>query len=246
MPNHITTIITVDSKDDNVIASLLDEHEQVDFNKVVPMPKQFEIFNQTGLVMTGDIYDEFEKYLDALVATQNLQENENKLLTQEKIDSIVQDFFEAVEQSPSLYKSTYEHFKGGNGDNFKTSLANELSCLILTGTTDVLAWSRNNWGTKWNAYDTEVDGDGSIVRFDTAWASPDYVIEALSKKFPNAILNIEYADEDLGSNCGSYSIQNGEKFNIQDEHSMGEYALDFASNIKHGMTYAELNEEDID
>lgn len=38
-----------------------------------------------------------------------------------------------------------------------------------------LEWSRENWGTKWNAYDVrpmEATDDSLTVRFETAWAPP--------------------------------------------------------------------------
>jgi hypothetical protein len=47
------------------------------------------------------------------------------------------------------------------------------------------AWNRENWGTKWNAYDTEVEEELRIIRFDTAWSPPYPIIVALSRHVPN-------------------------------------------------------------
>jgi hypothetical protein len=52
-------------------------------------------------------------------------------------------------------------------------------------------WSIQNWGTKWDVSETHEDENGYIC-FDTAWSTP-----------------IEYADEDLGNNCGMYKLSNG-------------------------------------
>ena len=43
------------------------------------------------------------------------------------------------------------------------------------------SWSIENWGTKWNAIDTEVEQrDGTLIyRFDTAWDAQRYIAEAL-------------------------------------------------------------------
>lgn len=105
-----------------------------------------------------------------------------------------------------------------------------------------LNWANANWGTKWNAYSIE-DGEESL-KFDTAWAHPFPVIEALSRQFPDETLLVEYADEDLGSNRGQYEIRNGE---VIKEREFGGYkdpdALDFAARIKYGKSYAELMEE---
>jgi hypothetical protein len=42
-------------------------------------------------------------------------------------------------------------------------------------------WSIMNWGTKWNAIDTEVEQrDGTLIyRFNTAWDAPRRIAEAL-------------------------------------------------------------------
>ena len=70
-------------------------------------------------------------------------------------------------------------------------------------------WNRENWGTKWNAYSTNIENDDTIV-FDTAWSTPLPVIKALSKLFPNIGFELSYADEDIGSNCGVLTLANGD------------------------------------
>lgn len=35
----------------------------------------------------------------------------------------------------------------------------------------------------------------------------------LSKQYPNSEISVDYADEDIGSNCGSYVLKNGELIN---------------------------------
>lgn len=68
--------------------------------------------------------------------------------------------------------------------------------------------SRSGWGTKWNAY--EVTDEDDHFKFRTAWSTPDPVIQALSEQFPAYTFYVEYADEDIGSNCGTYTYVNGE------------------------------------
>lgn len=70
-------------------------------------------------------------------------------------------------------------------------------------------WSWENWGTKWNAYETYIDGDGTLC-FWTAWSAPIPVIDALAKKYPDVDIHHEWADEDLGQNCGTCDYHNGE------------------------------------
>ena len=62
-----------------------------------------------------------------------------------------------------------------------------------------LSWQRENWGTKWNAYDgsTMVEGDKAIMTFDTAWSIPYPVMAAFCNRF-NIPFEHRYFDE--GSN----------------------------------------------
>jgi hypothetical protein len=69
-------------------------------------------------------------------------------------------------------------------------------------------WSIDHWGTKWDVSDTFEDENGYIC-FDTAWSTPFELISKLSTLYPNLIFDVQYADEDLGNNCGTYQLQNG-------------------------------------
>lgn len=107
-------------------------------------------------------------------------------------------------------------------------------------------WNTENWGTKWNAYQTEVtpDKDGvTQLRFQTAWAHPFPVIEALSKKFPHVDIEVSYADEDFGANLGKYTIRNDERTEQEAPVEYSEEATDFATQLHYGKTYAELQSE---
>jgi len=76
------------------------------------------------------------------------------------------------------------------------------------GHADWYSWSNANWGTKWNAYEQHKEGE--TIFFQTAWSTPLEVVEKLSVKFPGATFNVQYADEDLGYNCGEYTVINGQ------------------------------------
>jgi hypothetical protein len=68
-------------------------------------------------------------------------------------------------------------------------------------------WCIDNWGTKWNA--TEGTIGENYLEFETAWDPPFPVIMELSRRFPELIFNHEWADENLGYNCGWRSFRNG-------------------------------------
>ena len=66
-------------------------------------------------------------------------------------------------------------------------------------------WRRENWGTKWNAYDVaRRDYEGTCVTFQTAWSPPIPVIVALAKRFPTVSLHLEYFERGMQF-CGGIS-----------------------------------------
>ena len=76
---------------------------------------------------------------------------------------------------------------------------------LQCGSIDWYDWRINNWGTKWNAYETDVDCDcdGSAeLHFYTANHGAIPVIEKLVEMFPNLEFFYKYADEVIAYNCG--------------------------------------------
>ena len=80
----------------------------------------------------------------------------------------------------------------------------------LYGKNNWYDWSRENWGTKWNAYDVCWREDA--VDFCTAWCPVHKIVEKPSKLFPKITMFYQWADENYGYNVGSYFIKNGETF----------------------------------
>lgn len=78
-----------------------------------------------------------------------------------------------------------------------------------TGYFHTMDFAREAWGTKWNACDSTHDVDAGTARFDTAWSFPAPVMLKLSEAFPGDEIAIEYADEDIGSNCGRMTLKAG-------------------------------------
>ncbi len=71
-------------------------------------------------------------------------------------------------------------------------------------------FNRKVWGTKWNACEPEADPEAGTASFETAWNCPVGVLVELSKRFPADGITVIYADEDIGSNCGTFSLLAGE------------------------------------
>lgn len=80
-------------------------------------------------------------------------------------------------------------------------------------------WRVENWGTKWNAYEVTETPEG--YEFLTAWTTPARAIMELSRLVPGATIEVEYADEDIGRNCGTYVVEKGEVVMIDNPQDHG-------------------------
>lgn len=83
----------------------------------------------------------------------------------------------------------------------------------LYGSDNWYDWSVRNWGTKWNAKDTDIDASDSsdeiIITFSTPWSHPEQWIRFISHRYPLSIIHVEW-EEEQGFGA-SYTIQDGEQ-----------------------------------
>jgi hypothetical protein len=99
-------------------------------------------------------------------------------------------------------------------------------------------WTRNNWGTKWNAYDVNTyDVGDDTIYFNTAWATPVPILEALSKQHPNVLIHVKYADEDFGHNVGEYKYKMGVLVSENVPDGGSAEAIEMAEDITGGGEY---------
>ena len=98
------------------------------------------------------------------------------------------------------------------------------------GHTTWYGWYSEHWGTKWNMYDR--NQQDNILTFDTAWAAPIKVYEALAKTLPeDVVLKVEYASEDLGQHSGICYLHQHDF--SHEEFSQGSFeAYDLAVELK--------------
>ena len=75
-----------------------------------------------------------------------------------------------------------------------------------------MSFARDVWGTKWNASEPKAEPDEGRCQFDTAWSCPMGVLVKMSERFPDDAITVTYADEDIGSNCGTFKLLNGRTF----------------------------------
>lgn len=97
-------------------------------------------------------------------------------------------------------------------------------------------WQIENWGTKWDCYDHRGEGDDGFIIFETAWSTPINAMVKLSELFEDITIEVKYADEDFGSNVGTYTLQNGEIVEIY-KPEYGKDSIKLAMDILGDMSY---------
>jgi len=72
------------------------------------------------------------------------------------------------------------------------------------------SWAIDNWGTKWNASEARYASNDPErgIWFDTAWAPPAPVLEALAKRFPAHEI-VVYSDEDTNHLHVTFTLKEG-------------------------------------
>ena len=177
---------------------------QLDFNVIVPEPK--EITDSEGLAPEEDVV--FGEYLATGKTTMMNDEFMRKLggkYLNKPILGIARNvMLEACEKTLN--------------EKQKKCRINWYYNQMKYGYSDWYSWRQANWGTKANyggdflddifILDAE-DNTNFQYNFDTAWTSPVPVLKALSKKFPDIKLEVNYADENMGFDCGTYELKKG-------------------------------------
>jgi hypothetical protein len=213
MPNHVTNILRFDGPRDQ-IENLFD---------ILASEKQADDPDSQSHLVDFENITPMPKDLDCvcrIIGTYNVDEVRPYLedrrknwnfMTDEEFEKKVQDDIDLVKTYASNKKKYgYETWRD---------------------------WRIDNWGTKWNAYSVDVTDD--VITFDTAYSTPLPIIKKLSEMFSEVEITVEYADGDIGYNCGRYVFENGEM--TEDWNPHGEKATTFALEIK-GMDVDEYYE----
>lgn len=217
MPNHVTNILTLKGSQEDIekcFESIKNSYKKrrkvidtdFDFNKIIPMPPSLQITSGTETDQAVAILKNNVEYFQRMLSYPWVK-NENI----SDIESLRKYLLLKISKKGLLeglqaIKNEEEH-----------------------GYPDWYSWSCAKWGTKWNAYDIKKIANDSI-RFDTAWSTPFPVMLKLSELFPSLTVEVYYADEDIGSNCGSYFLKAGTLIN---EYSPeGNEAIKFAHKIQ--------------
>lgn len=116
-----------------------------------------------------------------------------------------------------------------------------------TGYASWYDWSIEHWGTKWNAYSTEILTH-STLKWETAWAPVDDLIKVLSEKFPEVILVYWWCEEVPGEGGEEIHFKAGDRI-YQNEPVRGskeDYELFFFLKPDRKEGYKLINGEYVD
>ena len=194
MPNHITSRLKI-TGDATKVAEVFyfikaDEPDEkgnyrlFDLEKIVPMPKALDIDSSS-------LGEDGMKYLYSMAGN-------------------------VLERSAYEKSSHYAHMKDMEMNTpkmFDKAMEEgkiRLHNIANYGASDWYQWRLLNWGTKWNAFDTQVLSDDEIV-FYTAWLAPMPVLRALSEMYPDSEIGLRYCDEDPFGAMGYASFANGQE-----------------------------------
>lgn len=201
MPNHTRNNITLNGSPeevkvllDSILSTYVDKSGEqqtllIDFQRIIPMPKELSITSGTPTDNGLAILLFREKGDDSLLR-QMLNYAWVKIEGIGTVDALIEHLLDKGIASLSLGKQALE-----NLDNY--------------GHKDWYSWSCDKWGTKWNSYDNYKVSENEIT-FLTAWSPPIPVIIELSKQFPKVEINLDFSDEQLGYGCGRLKLFGGQ------------------------------------
>lgn len=193
MPNWITNRVTLHNADqkeiDKVIDFLRSKDSELDFNNIISMPE--ELKNTTA----GSKADYAWAYYHA-----------RELGGFAEIDKML-NYAWVKREGIKTRDELLEYLLGEMTDIYE--YGKELHRLDeLYGCHDWYEWSLEHWGVKWNACDAR--RDGNIIIFETPWEGVPRLMLMVSEKFPQVVMDYEFADEDFGYNTARYTFVAGE------------------------------------
>ena len=229
MPNWVKNKVRIEKKEVIKECYSQDEngYEDFDFDKIIPMPKSMHL-TSGGMQDTSIHYalskkgnEEKERIINKLKETKCVFYGNyyNKIFIYYNNENYTQDKFDKANKElkdiiSGKKKQDFENidYKGLGIKNLEDLGNTYLNNILEYGFDTWYDWSCENWGTKRGACHTYYVDENNI-EFDTAWSCPFKIFEEISKKY-NTRVEVEFADEDIGNNCGIVIYDKGEEIDF--------------------------------
>ncbi len=166
---------------EHVIRAMMNAEGVIDFNTAAPFP------GPCGADWDGIFMDAEE----AAEITCDIPTNDHPLI--------------AALQASSRKKFDIKKLSDKSFEQFIGMVRNYRAC----GYMHSMDFNRKVWGTKWNACQPKAEPENGRCEFETAWSCPEGVLVKVSERFPDDAITVTYADEDIGSNCGTFTLKAG-------------------------------------
>lgn len=172
---------------------LFNEHEQFDFNKIIPMPESLNIVD-------GTLTDKGIDLVILRILHHWLTEPSYRIPVRSM--QAVMTLYNEINSHLNRHPITAED----NDERIALGLQ-ALSNIVMHGYPTWYDWCCYHWGTKWNCWDTFIEDDDNIS-FTTAWCIPYGIFIELSSMFPYDEITVTWEEE--GGTCGITSFLDGE------------------------------------
>ena len=172
---------------------LFNEHEQFDFNKIIPMPESLNIVD-------GTLTDKGIDLVILRILHHWLTEPSYRIPVRSM--QAVMTLYNEINSHLNRHPITAED----NDERIALGLQ-ALSNIVMHGYPTWYDWCCYHWGTKWNCWDTFIEDDDNIS-FTTAWCIPYGIFIELSSMFPYDEITVTWEEE--GGTCGITAFLDGE------------------------------------
>lgn len=213
MPNWIQNNLKFDASDEemqNILEAIKDDEKgigSIDFNKITPMPESLGIECGSNTDKGLRMVKEFLESLPEDIANQ-----------EGFYDELIEYLHDRGKDLPEEDRKIWE--------------------LGVTAVDNInrydaptwYEWAYQNWGTKWSANKCRLDKENKTLHFQTAQRAPFPVILKLSAMFPSIQMNLEFADENIGHNCGRVVFKNGDIKEVYKPEE-GREAFEFSADV---------------
>ena len=254
MPNWVTNKVKFKSRGKEIIDKIIstdNDEEYVDFNKIIPRPKTLNITsggNDIYAMQYALLKMSVSKFKETIKRLEEIPTSfygnyfakiyNRKRYTLAELEEVAKEFKKKIKDKNPLNKINYKELGVKNLKDLGNVYINNI---LQYGADSWYDWCCENWGTKWNATNTYIVDDTEI-EFSTAWSCPVNIFKELSRQFSGVEIVVEFADEDIGSNCGKITFLNGEIEEYIDMDGDTDFALEVCGYDKEEY-YAMINEE---